>query len=173
MRWVLRIVGAFVAIILSLATIAGLQTPGFKIEASRVINAPPEVVFGMVAQIKKWNEWSPWYEKDNTIQTTYSGPDSGTGAKSAWTSKKSGSGEMTFTEVEPARRVKFQLIFNDFNATNTGEITLEPTAGGTKVTWMMEGKNPFVGRFFWLLLRVEKDLKKDFNRGLELLSKKF
>ena len=178
MRWFLRVAGIIVFILLAVATIAGLQSPDFEVEVSRTIDSTPEKIFENLESLKNWAPWSPWFERDNTIKMAYSGSEKGVGAIQNWISEKSGSGEIKILEIEPNKRVKFEISFKDFNTKNVGEFILTPEGDPqaaikkTNVKWIMHGQNSFFMRFLWLLGRLERNLIKDFDRGLELLNEK-
>ena len=48
---------------------------------------PVEVIFEEVNSLKNWEDWSPWNQMATDMATTYSGPSSGEGAKSSWSSE--------------------------------------------------------------------------------------
>jgi hypothetical protein len=37
-----------------------MQPADFRVTRSASIDAPPEVVFAQVNDLRKWNDWSPW-----------------------------------------------------------------------------------------------------------------
>ncbi len=172
MRIVLKILGFIGAIVLCIVVIAGLQYPEFKIVRTRVIPATPEAIFPWVGNITKWREWSPWVEMDPSMEISYSGPEASVGAIQNWKGQKSGTGSIEFVGYEPNQSVKFKLTFKDWDAVNTGELTLSPEGSGTQVAWTMEGKNNLMARIFWTAFRIEKSMFRDFDHGLELLEKK-
>ena len=49
-------------------------------------------------------------------------------------------------------------------------IWANPTDGGTRVSWIMEGKNGFVPKAFSLLMNMDKMVGKDFEEGLANLN---
>jgi hypothetical protein len=53
-----------------------------------------------------------------------------------------------------------------FAATNTVTFSFEDTTQGTKMTWVMDGRNGFVGKAFSLLVNMDKTVGGDFERGL-------
>ena len=52
----------------------------------QLIQAPPQVVFGYINDYRKFNQWSPWFERDPEAKYEYSGP-TGVGSKMHWESE--------------------------------------------------------------------------------------
>jgi uncharacterized protein YndB with AHSA1/START domain len=135
------------------------------------IAAAPERIFPLVATPAEWKRWSAWNRRDPAMQIDYAGPPAGVGAAWSWKSESEGNGSMTFTEVEPPRRVAYELRFEGYEEPSRGEIALEPAGGGTRVSWTMHadmGGGP-VGRWFGVFLPAM--VGKDFDAGLEGLKR--
>jgi uncharacterized protein YndB with AHSA1/START domain len=162
-QWVLAVVGAIVLLIL----LGGLFIPAkFEVERSVQINAPAARIYDYVVEPRKWQDWSVWAERDPQMRIVYSGPPFGMGARWSWESKTEGSGKMEFTRVEPDHRVEYALSFPAFNLRSTGAITMEPSGGGTRVTWTNGGdvgSNPFK---HYLAAAMDHMVGPDFERGL-------
>lgn len=74
---------------------------------------------------------------------------------------------MTITESQPDSRVIIKLEFiKPFASTNTTTFAFMPSGSGTKVTWVMEGRNDFIGKAFSLFMDMDKMIGKDFEKGL-------
>lgn len=173
MKVLLRILVGLVVLVLALLAAGFLLPANFKVERSATIAAPPSIVYAQIAAPKAWNSWAVWNQRDPAMQITYSGPESGTGAKWAWVSKTEGNGEMEFTKTTPDSEVVYSLYFPDFDMRSTGTLTLTPEGAGTKVRWTNEGtlgNNP-INRWFGLFM--DKMVGPDFEaglRGLDTLS---
>lgn len=142
----------------------------FRITRSRVLAAPPAVIFPLLTDFRAWAKWSPWEKLDPAMVKTYDGAASGVGATYHWVGKKSGEGRMTITESEADRRVALDLHFiKPIPANNTTVFTLEPEGEGTRVTWTMEGQNGFVAKAFNVVANMDKLVGKDFEAGLAAL----
>ena len=105
------------------------------------------------------------------MKKTFSGAESGTGAAYHWVGEKDvGEGRMTIAAATPPQRVEIKLEFiKPFAATNTTTFTFTPEAGGTKVSWLMEGQNNFMSKAFSLFMNVDAMVGKDFEKGLAQL----
>jgi uncharacterized protein YndB with AHSA1/START domain len=155
-------------VILAVLGFAATRPSSFVVTRTIVINAPPEKLSGMVADFHQWAAWSPWEKMDPGMKRTYGGTPSGVGSTYAWVGNdKVGSGNMDIQKVEPGREVVFGLHFvKPFKADNLGRFTFQPEGAGTKVTWSMEGKNPYIAKLMGLFFNMDQMIGKDFEAGL-------
>ena len=89
------------------------------------------------------------------MERTHTGSPAGPGATYTWKSEsgKVGQGRRTIEKSESPARVVVTLEFiKPFAATNTVTFSFEDTTQGTKMTWVMDGRNGFVGKAFSLLV---------------------
>ena len=163
LKWVLGVVITLAAVLV----LGGMALSSkFKVSRSVSINAPADKVYTLVADPRRWQEWSVWNQRDPSMEITYSGPSSGSGAVWAWKSKNEGDGRMTFTTAEPGKRLGYELYFPDFGTTSAGELTLQAAGHATQVVWLMNGdmgSNPLLR---WMTLFVDGMVGKDFDAGL-------
>jgi len=162
-KWLLGLV-----VLLALVLVGGgaLLSPRFTVVRSVVVNAPPDKVYALVADPRRWKEWTVWNQRDPSMQITYSGPPSGAGAGWAWQSKSEGDGRMTFTAAEPSARLAYDLFFPDFGTTSRGELAFKAEGAATRVSWTMNGDmggNPLLR---WFALAADRMVGKDFEAGL-------
>jgi len=154
------------------AIVAGLAGIGFflpvktQVQQSIAVNAPPQLVFDTLSNIKEFNAWSPWVKRAPDATFKYSGPDAGEGASMSWESKKAGSGTMTILSATPAR-IDVALQFGgNSNAKSWYDLSLRGDA--TLVTWGFE-TSPYGlalwDRYFGVLL-IAPAIKKDYKAGL-------
>jgi carbon monoxide dehydrogenase subunit G len=171
MRVVTWIAAVLVALVGILAAVIATRPAEFTIERSVDVAAPPAVVFALVDDFHKWDGWSPWAKLDPAMKVTYSGPDSGVGAKYAWSGdRRVGEGRMAITDAKPGERVTVALDFiAPLPAQNVAEFRFAPAGGGTRVTWSMSGANGFVGKAFALLMNMDKLVGAQFEQGLASL----
>jgi uncharacterized protein YndB with AHSA1/START domain len=166
----MKIVKWLLAVILLLAAVLVLGgyfiSPKFVVSRSVSIAAPPDKVYALVADPRRWKDWTVWNRRDPAMTMDYSGPPSGAGAGWSWQSKTEGDGRMTFTAAEPGQRVAYELYFPDFGTTSKGDVTLAAEGSGTKVTWTIDGDmgtNPLMR---WFALGADGLIGKDFAEGL-------
>lgn len=163
-----KVLIAFAAIVAIFLIVAALQPNTFRISRSATMAAPPEVVFAEVNDFHQWGAWNPWQKIDPAAKYTYSGAESGEGAKFAWDGNDDvGAGRMTITDSEPPRRIQIELEFlRPFAATNQAEFTFEPQGPGTLVTWSMSGANTFLSKVIGLLMDMDAMVGGQFEQGL-------
>lgn len=137
-------------------------------EKSTTINAPKEIVWNQVVNLKNWDNWSPWKESDSTVTTITTEPDGQVGTKYSYDSKKSGSGSMTITGIEGSTMNYDMHFVEPFEADAKGWVKLEDDNGATKVTHHYAGPTVFWMRGM-VTLFGKKMLEMSFARGLEML----
>jgi len=171
----LKILGiSAVSLVALIGIVSAFLSPKSHLERSAVINAPAATIFEQVNTIKNTNKWQPWGMQDPNLKVTYEGPESGVGAKMSWESEKLGNGSQWIIESTQDKHVKVGMHFESFDGTYTGEINLEPTADGTKVTWTYDGDvsntgmaTSVMGKFMGAF--IDSTLGKDYEQGLSNL----
>lgn len=147
----------------------GLLMPReYAVERSLVVEAEPEAVYALVADLEANQVWSPWKHKDPSIDVTYGDKKVGPGASYSWTSEDSGIGSLTIAEAIPNQSLTTALDFDGTLA--TGHWSFEPAEGGTKVTWGISGDNGFNPIARWFGLAMDSLVGADFELGLERLA---
>jgi uncharacterized protein YndB with AHSA1/START domain len=170
MRIALKIVAYLIGLIV-LVLLAGFLLPsGYSAQRSVTINAPAEKVYPLVSNVKEWKRWTVWNQRDPNMQLSYSGPESGVGAKWAWKSKTEGNGAMEFTAAEPNKRLAYALQMEGMTPA-PGDIKFEPAGNGTKVTWFMSGDAGMNPLFRWFGYFMDRLVGPDFEAGLMNLKK--
>lgn len=138
------------------------------VERSLVVSADPAAVYALVSSTSGFDRFNPFRAADPTLVVTPSGPDRGVGASFAWDGR-SGKGTQTITALEEGRRVTMQLDLGSMGRP-VQSFTLEPVAGGTRVTWALDatfGANP-VARVFGLFM--DRMLGPTYETGLAALA---
>lgn len=170
MRIILKALLNTIIAIALLAAISFALPGAVTVQRSITVNASPEKIFPLVNDLRKFNEWSPWAPRDPKAVFEFNGPEAGVGASMTWQSEKSdvGSGTMEIIESEAPKRVLTALDFGEKGWANS-RFVLEPSGGGTKVTWGFEtefGNNP-VKR--WMGLMFDSWIGADYEEGLKRL----
>ncbi|HZZ91417.1 MAG TPA: SRPBCC family protein [Usitatibacter sp.] len=162
-QWSVMVIGT----VLLVVVLVGVVLPsGYEVRRSIHVAAPPDRVYDLVVDTRRWKDWSAWNRRDPAMHVSYAGPPFGMGAKWSWESKTEGRGSMEFVHVEPDRRVDYRLAFPDFNMVSRGSLVLTPTDGGTDVTWIHAGEtgsNPLKHYFAAFMDRM---VGRDFEQGL-------
>lgn len=146
----------------------------FEVVRTTTIAADPARVHALVDDFHEWPAWSPWEDVDPDMSRTYSGAESGVGARYAWAgNRKAGAGSMEITGSTP-ERIDIELSFlKPFKATNHVDITFTPTAAGTStgtdVAWRMSGEHTGLAGLVFRFMSMDKMVGPDFEKGLAQL----
>lgn len=168
----LKIIAALLAcvVVLTLAY-AATRPDAFRVERNLLIQAAPERIFPLVNDFHQWGQWSPYEKLDPAMQRSFGGADSGKGATYAWEGNdKAGKGRMEIVESQPASRIAIDLQFIEpFAARNLAEFSFRPEAGGTRVSWSMQGPNPYIAKVMQVFMDFDHMVGRDFEAGLATL----
>ena len=150
---------------------AQMRPDAFRVERKASFKVPPEKIYALLNDFKAWGAWSPWEKKDPAMKRTFGAITVGKGAHYAWEGNKDvGQGSMEITESVPSSKVLLKLDFlKPFEAHNTVDFMLTPSAGGTDLTWGMDGKHNFISKMMCLFMDMDKMVGKDFEAGLASL----
>lgn len=167
MKAVLKtLIGVVSVLVVVIAVGAYLIPATATVERSAVINAPPEKVFAIVGNLRRFNEYSPWSALDPKAVYTFEGPEQGVGQKLSWTSADPnvGNGAMTYLAVTENEKVEVELDFGDMGKA-LSIWTLAPADGGTKVSWGFRSEvNGVINR--WMSLMFDRWIGADYETGL-------
>lgn len=161
---------------LALAVVLGLaatKPSTLHVERKATLSAPPEAVFPHIDDFHRWVAWSPWEKLDPSMSKTYSEPSRGAGATYAWSGNRNiGAGKMTVLESRPNEQISIRLeFFKPFASTNSAVFMLKPAAGGTEVTWAMDGPNNFMGKVMSVFIDMDAMIGENFATGLAELGR--
>jgi uncharacterized protein YndB with AHSA1/START domain len=169
---------ATIAVVLAIAVaivliLAATKPNTFSVQRAAIVKAPPETIFPLINDFRKWGTWSPYEHKDPAMKRTFSGTASGKGAVYAWDGDKNvGTGRMEILEASAPSKIVIKLDFyTPFEAHNTAEFTMLPQDDATRVTWRMHGPAPFMARIMHVFINIDKMVGKDFEAGLANLKR--
>jgi uncharacterized protein YndB with AHSA1/START domain len=147
-------------------------TNEFEVTREATIAAPPATVYELLADFRRWPEWSPWEDLDPSMRRTVSGTPSGVGAVYEWEgNRKAGKGRMEITGAQPSSRVEIALQFiKPWKSENRTTFELAERGGGTHVTWTLIGPRTFMTRVMGIFMSMDKMVGRDFEKGLARLS---
>lgn len=162
-----------VAIIVSALVYISTRPDSFQIRRSAEIPSSPDVLFGIINDLHRWSEWSPYEKFDPQMKKSFEGAAFGPGASYAWNGNKHvGEGRLTIVESQPGEHVTMKLEFSrPFKCNNQVVFKLYPIDNGTNVSWIMDGKNTFISKAFGLLMNMDKMVGQQFEEGLANLKK--
>lgn len=165
----LKIIAIVIVVLISGVLIFAATKPDtFRVERAAAIKAPPEKVFALINDFKRWDAWSPWEKKDPAMKRTWGATTSGKGAKYAWDGNNDvGQGSMEIADSISPSKIALKLDFiKPFEGHNTVEFTLEPKGDVTNVTWAMQGPAPFLSKVMQVFCSMDSMVGKDFEAGL-------
>jgi len=160
----------FFGLILLILVVTFFLPSKIHVERTGLAKGNPEQVFGLINNLKEWEQWSPWHRIDPNMKIQYGQKTEGTGAVYSWTSDHDqvGNGKMTISDTKPFEYLKTEMNFME-NGTAIGEFFLTKVDGGTQVKWTMDsdvGMNP-IGKIFGLFM--DKWVGSDYEKGLHYL----
>jgi hypothetical protein len=164
---ILIVVAVAIAAVLAYAA---TKPDTFMVRRSASIAASPEKIFPMIDDLRAQSTWSP-FEKDPNMKRTHSGAPRGKGAVYAWDGNRQvGAGRIAITESMPSSKVVLLLdMVRPFKAHNTVEFTLDRIGAGTTVTWVMQGRQPYMAKVMGLFVDCDKMCGGMFEEGLAKL----
>lgn len=168
-----KILLILVALIAIVCIAAAFQSDDMRVTRSTTIAAPPEAVFKVVNDFHQWHIWSPWSKLDPNMKKSFEGPAEGVGAVYKWSGNNEvGEGSTTLVESKPNEKVAMKLAFvRPMEGVSDVQFTFVPEGSGTKVTWDMQSKKPFIAKVVGMFMDCEKMCGDQFNEGLANLKK--
>lgn len=163
---------ALVVFVGGVLAIAATKSDDLHVERSALISASPSVVFAIITDLHRWSEWSPYDKYDPNMKKTIKGAESGTGAIYEWNGNDNvGEGRLTIAEARPNELVAMKLEFiRPFEGLNDVKYKIEPTEGGSRVSWIMDGKMNYFCKVMSVFISMEKMCGADFEAGLANLN---
>jgi hypothetical protein len=168
-----KVVVAVVLLAGAVLLFAATRPDAFRVKRATSIKAPPEKIFPLINDFKRWGAWSPYENKDPAMKRSYDGPPAGKDAVYAWEGDGNvGQGRMQITEAAAPGKVIIALDFTKpFEAHNTVVFTLVPAGDATDVTWDMQGRANFLSKLIGVFVDMDQMVGRDFEVGLANLKK--
>lgn len=175
MRLFLRLLILIVVLIALLVGLAFVLPDRAYVERSVTILRPPSQIYLLLTNLRRFNDWSPWFQRDPGASHVFSGPASGVGATLSWRSERHdvGVGRQTLVAAVPDESVTFELDFG-VRGRSTARFDLAGQNGETRVTWRLDSELPLhlderfgwnvVGRYMGLFM--DRLVGADFEQGL-------
>ena len=172
MRWLMNVTKALLALLVLLSAIGLLLPRERHVERRLIIQAPSAQIWALVADPRRWAEWSPWYARDPAARIIFNNPSVGVGADWTWDSKQLGQGHMQFVGANPPERLDYKLQLHTPGLTTdaTGNLRLEQLNIGMRVTWTFDtdlGWNPALR---WFGIGMNRTIGTDLDNGLARLA---
>ena len=165
----LKVIGVVVVVVIASVLIFAATKPDvFRVQRATSIKSPPDKVFALINDFKRWDAWSPWEKKDPAMKRSFGATTAGKGASYAWEGNKDvGQGSMEITNSVSSSAIGLKLDFlKPFEAHNTVDFVLAPKGDLTEVTWTMAGPTPYLGKIIHVFVDMDSVVGKDFEAGL-------
>lgn len=168
-----KIILGLVAVIALICIAASFQSDDMTVTRSATTTAAPATVFKIVNDFRQWDAWSPWSKLDPAMKKTLEGPPEGVGAVYRWNGNNEvGEGSTTLVESKPHEKIGMKLEFvRPFAGSSDVQFTFASQGTGTKITWAMQSKKPFIGKIMGMFMDCEKMCGDQFLEGLANLKK--
>jgi uncharacterized protein YndB with AHSA1/START domain len=166
---VLKIVGLVVlAAVVILLIFASTRPDQFRIARKVTIKAPPDAIFPLISDLRRFNEWNPFAKADPSVKIAYGATTAGTGGSYKWDSTgQAGQGRMEITETDVPKRVAMSLQFDKpMKANNHVVFALQPLGSSTEVTWEMTGTYGLLHKTMGVIFNFDKMVGGEFEKGL-------
>jgi uncharacterized protein YndB with AHSA1/START domain len=140
-RLVFLLGGLLSAVIVAVLVMAATRPSDYRVERTVLLKAPPDKVFALVEDARRWPDWSMDEEKDPTLKRQFFGPPRGVGAGYDWSgAAHSGKGRAVITEAVPPSRLVVQVqVQEPYQDKSVLEIDLSPQDDGTLLRWAASG----------------------------------
>jgi len=139
----------------------------YKVTRERVIKAPAKLVYLQIADLKNWNKWSQFKEKDSTMQFEFEQSTNKEGDFFRFTDSNGMRQKLTNLTLSPDSLVVQSLSSNE--QTQEFKWQIIPQEDGVLVRWTAEGELPFMQRIY--SKEMDDMIGPQLTRGLELLDK--
>lgn len=140
-RLVFVLGGMLFAVIVAVLIVAAARPSDYRVERTVLVKAPPEKVYTLIEDVRRWPDWSMDEMKDPALKRTFFGPARGPGAGYGWVGgMHSGKGRAVITQAVPPSRVMVQVEMEEpYEDKSTLEIDLRPHDSGTLLRWAASG----------------------------------
>jgi len=166
-KWkiVLSVAGVFILAYLLVATIAPAR---LQVERSIQFAVTPDIVFGHVACLNRWADWSSWHDFDPSLKSELSEMSCGEGAWQSWNGERVGMGTRIITELKPNAYIKLDVEYKEISQSGISELFFSPVGEETVLIWKFHAnKLPFLYRPINLL--TQPVFEEIYEKGLQSL----
>jgi hypothetical protein len=171
---IIVIIAVVLAIAVAVVLILAARKPAtFNFSRTTSVIAPPDRIFPLIDDFRRWESWSPYENRDSAMKRSYGGAASGKGAIYAWEGNKNiGTGRMEIIDAAAPSKILIKLVFfKPFEAHNTAEFTMVPHGDATSVTWAMHGPASLMSKLMQVFVDLDRMVGKDFETGLANLKR--
>jgi len=139
----------------------------YTVVRERKIDAPANLVYLQIADLKNWEKWAPWKDKDSLIKFEYPGKTHGEGDYFRFTDTEGNRQKLTNVTLQPDTLIVQTLSSTDEMQEYKWQII--PQEKGVKVRWTVSGELKPIQRFF--ADQMDDLMGPAMVRGLELIDR--
>lgn len=143
-KWILAGIGCLIVLLLIIALFLKNE---YTVEREITISKSRQEVFDYIKLLKNQDHYSKWVMTDPAMKKDFTGTDGTVGFVYAWDSKNknTGKGEQEITSLKERESVETEVRFERpmEGIAHIHMKTEDASANGTRVTWGMNGKNPY------------------------------
>ena len=171
MEYLLYSLAGLASLIVIVVLIAAMRPSDFRIFRSETIRAGAGALFPYIDNLRKFQEWSPYKDRDPAAKNDFDGPEAGPGAEFRWNGNSQvGQGIMKITQHTRDVNVTVDLQFiKPFPGHNTVVFSLAPNGEQTTVSWTMTGRFALMPKIVGLFINMDRMIGNDFAHGLARL----
>ena len=168
------------AIVLGLFVVVGLMLPSKRHLVEKVeTNRKLTIAFDSLNSLRRFDDWNPLVLRDPRMQLSYSGPESGVGARMDYVSKEDslGKGSWEISESVPRKKITYKLENVQRGSNKRVSFTFEPTGRNNRnveitQTYDIDYGWDLMGRYAGLYVsrNVGDDMKLGLSRLVNMLA---
>lgn len=176
----------FIEILISLAIVAALYLiVGLVLPSERHLfektetNRKMTIVFDSLNSLQRFKAWNPLVLRDPKVQLTYSGPESGVGARLNYVSQKEqlGAGSWVISESVPREKISYKIENNERGNNKRTSFMFKPTGRNNRnveitQTFDVDYGWDLIGRYagMYVARNVGDDMKLGLSRIVTMLA---
>ena len=166
LKWIFYLVAAVALVVVVGSFLLPAQA---VVSRSIEIAAPPDKVFAIVGDLRRFDEFSPWADRDPDIAYSFEGTESGLGQIMRWSSDNPdvGSGSQRIIEYDPPNYAELALDFGTMGRA-IASWDLVPSETGTTATWGFRSDLKGIPEK-WFGLMFDRWIGPDYEKGLAKL----
>ena len=128
----------------------GTKDAKFDVAETKIINAPPELIYNQVKDFQNWENWGPWLQIDPNIIISKSEKTDGEGSSYSWKSNHEALGNVSVVtkKVIALKEIDQEIVIETLIGESKSDVYWRfentETPGQTKVTWGVKGNPTFL-----------------------------
>lgn len=165
----------FLLFLVLIAIIAGAiyfatQDGTYQIESTKEVNAPKEVIYDIVSDLKTWENWGPWKTEDPTMVFNYGDKTVGEGGSYSWQGEMDGA--LKITKALPHTAIDMDMTLQTPGGERKPEVywTFKSNEDlSSTVTWGIKGEHTLLDKVYFAFTGTdfERDMLEMYDRGLK------